>query len=90
MIGSTCIFSAVATMIAADFGTGEQLLEVGGHKVGRGVVAEADCGLLVDVAQTEPADPGVLAGEYGPDPADGATTDDRKPDRHDPSASCMM
>ena len=44
---------------------GEQLLEVGGHKVGRGVVAEADCGLLVDVAQTEPADPRVLAGEYG-------------------------
>ena len=63
-----------------DLGPGEQLAEVGGGEVRIGVGGEVLERRFVDVAQAEPADPGIFAGEHRADPADRAAADDRQPD----------
>ncbi len=59
-----------------DLGPGDELAEVPGREVGPGVGGQRPKRAVVDVADAEPADRRVLAGQFGPDAADGAAADD--------------
>jgi hypothetical protein len=63
-----------------DLGTLQQLVVVGGEEIGLGVFDEFLADLRIGVAQAEPADAGIVAGELGPDAADRAAADDGEAD----------
>ncbi len=61
-------------------GAGEQLLEVAGDEVGGGVGGQRPGDLVVEVAEAEPAERRVLAGQLYADPPDGPAADHRQAD----------
>ena len=63
-----------------DFGTFQQLVVVGGEKIGHGIGRKLLTDLGIGVAQPEPADPRIIARELGPDAPDGTAADDGKAD----------
>src|SRR5450756_1125747 len=64
-----------------DLGALQQLVVVGGEEIGFGVLDQFLADLRIGVAQAEPADAGIVAGEFGPDAADRAAADDGEADR---------
>src|SRR4051794_20818537 len=58
----------------------QQFVVVGGEEVGLGVFGELLADFGVGVAQSEPADAGIVARELGADAADGAAADNGEAD----------
>ena len=70
---------------AADLVPREQCIEVGRKKVRARFFGQGAGPGLVAVADAEPADAGMVAGDEGADPADRAAADDGDPDRVRPA-----
>jgi hypothetical protein len=62
-----------------DFRPFHQLFEVGGEEVGVGVLGKFFAEVFLDIAQAEPADAGVIAGDLGADTPNRPTADYRQP-----------
>jgi len=63
-----------------DLGPLDQLFVAGGLEVGIRVGCQLLAQVVLDIAQTEPADAGIVAGEFRADTANRAATDHRQAD----------